>query len=213
MKFNKLTIGLTLVGLLCCASAVKAQQSTISDPVAGATEASTTDTNSGWTLLGLFQGNVGSNLLATLKTGVGDIENAPTNPIITIEAGALYGERTHAMGGFLNVYVPIGGTNSLFGAGIGLAYFQHDLYDTTVNGRIGDTIPLPIVHWPLYVYGEAGGGYNFATGRAIAQAFTGALFKIPLSKKVTITLGAAYGTISDYDGQVLAAGGSLDFEL
>lgn len=139
------------------------------------------------------------------------IENTTNAGVVTVEAGALYGLQTHKVGGFLDAYFPIGGTNSVFGAGFGVAYLDHNFYDGTLNARIGDTFTVPFIHIPMYAYTEAGAGYNFAKNAIISQAFAGALFRIPITKSQTLTLGGAIGTISDQSGQIAALGGSYTF--
>jgi hypothetical protein len=142
------------------------------------------------------------------------LENVPvTNAIVQIEAGALRGQTTHQIGGFVNVMLPVGGTNSLFGAGVGVAYYNHNFYNATLNARLGDTISTPFVHVPVYVYVESGGGYDISQNKAIAQAFSGATITYNISSKWTITGGIAVGTVSDLNELVEAFGGSITYHF
>ena len=145
------------------------------------------------------------------------IEGTTNATQITIETGALIGQPPHATkdiyGGFINGYAPVGGSNSVFGAGIGLAYFNHNFYDATLNARLGDTYSLPVLKLPVYVYLESGGGYNIGENAAVAQAFTGFTVPITISTKWSASLGAALGKISDFQGNVIAAGGSVTYRF
>ena len=165
-----------------------------------------------FTVAGLFSGGLGAGLQRGGQDLVSFIENtSTTNGILTAEAGALYAESTKKVGGFLDAYLPVGGTNSAFGAGFGLAYLDGNFYDATLNARLGDTFTLPFIKVPLYAYVESGGGYNLSKMEIISQAFTGALFKIPITTSQTLTLGGAVGTISDYAGNIYALGASYTF--
>jgi len=147
------------------------------------------------------------------KDAVYFIENTTNNGIIQVEAGALVGQKTHDVGGFVDVMLPVGGTNSVFGAGFGVAYLNHNFYDATINARLGGTTTLPFLRLPLYTYIESGGGYNLSQNVAIAQAFAGFTLPIPITETQTLTLGAAIGHISDVSENVIALGGSYTWKF
>ncbi|HEX3855947.1 MAG TPA: hypothetical protein VHY30_01480, partial [Verrucomicrobiae bacterium] len=94
----------------------------------------------------------------------------------------------------------------------GVAYLDHNFYDATLNARVGDEFNLPFIHIPLYAYIESGGGYNLSKSEVIAQAFSGATLKIPITQNQTLTIGGAVGTISDYSGNIYAAAISYTFK-
>ncbi len=140
------------------------------------------------------------------KDAVSFIEGTTNSGVIQIEAGALIGEKTHDVGGFVDVMLPVGGTNSLFGAGFGLAFYNNEFYDATLNARLGDTFQVPLLKIPVYAYLESGGGYNISRQEMMAQAFTGLTLPIPITANQTFTIGGAIGTISDLNENVLAIG-------
>lgn len=148
---------------------------------------------------------------------VGFVEGTTNAAMITVESGALVGEPPgnphRTVGGFINVYLPVGGTNSNFGAGFGIAYFNGDAYSATLSARLGKQYSLPIIPIPVYAYVESGGGYDLGRCQAIAQAFAGALLPITISLKWDASVGAAAGTISDFNGNVLAFGGSVTYHF
>jgi hypothetical protein len=163
----------------------------------------------GFTLASLFSGGFGAGLQQGAQDLISFVEKTPTtNGVLTLEGGALYATSTKKVGGFFDAYLPVGGTNSVFGAGFGLAYLDGNFYDATINARLGDQITIPFINVPLYAYVESGGGYNLGKMEIMSQAFTGALFKIPITSNSTLTLGGAIGSISDYSGNIYALGGS-----
>jgi hypothetical protein len=204
MKTNKWTFLLTCIALLAFTSAVRAQ--TVITITTSATGVTTSTTNNGtatqpanpsggFTVAGLFSGG-GSNSLAIVgKDLVYFIENTTNSGVVQLEAGALIGQKTHDVGEFANVYLPVGGTNSIFGAGF------------------GGTITVPFLRIPLYSYIESGGGYNIGKGHAIAQAFTGVMLPIPITITQTLTFGVAIGTISDLSENLIAIGGSYTWKF
>lgn len=135
---------------------------------------------------------------------------------VTLEGYFLH-TKTQGNGGGGNFYVPLSGTNNIFGAGFGIAYLNKQWYDSTLTARLGDSVPLPLKLnkiFPLYAYLESGGGYNFGTKAAIAQGFVGsslhyALFRTKSGNTFDFTVGYAIGTISDIKGNVEAGGGSF----
>ena len=50
------------------------------------------------------------------------LEQPFTNREYTVEVGGLYGFSTRQVGGFVDLYTPIGATNSAFGIGTSIAY-------------------------------------------------------------------------------------------
>src|SRR5579859_6441151 len=96
-----------------------------------------------FTLTGLFSGN--SGLQQALTGAVQFIEHTTNHSVVTIETGALYSTQSKTVGGFLDCYLPVGGTNSVLGAGFGLAYLDQNFYDATLNARLGDTFDLPFI--------------------------------------------------------------------
>jgi len=222
MKTNKWTFLLTCIALLAFTSAVRAQTViTITTSATGVTTSTTNngtatqpaDTSGGFTVAGLFSGG-GSNSLAIVgKDLVYFIENTTNSGVVQLEAGALIGQKTHDVGEFANVYLPVGGTNSIFGAGFGMAFYSGQLYDATLNARVGGTITVPFLRIPLYSYIESGGGYNIGKGHAIAQAFTGVMLPIPITTTQTLTFGVAVGTISDLGENLIAIGGSYTWKF
>ncbi len=167
----------------------------------------------GWTLASMFTGHAANDALQAAKDGISFIEGATNNGVITLETGVLYAKEAKSTGGFLNAYLPVGGTNSVLGAGFGLAYLDHNLYDCTLNARLGDTITVPLIKLPLYVYVESGGGYNISKSQGIAQAFAGVAFRVPITHSQTFTIGVAMGTISDVPGNVMAYGASYTLKF
>jgi len=167
-------------------------------------------TNTDWNLSKVFSGQ---GWQQGAKDFISFAEGTTNHGLIQIEAGALVGESSHDVGGFVSAYLPINSTNSLFGAGFGVAYLNHNFYDATLNARLGDTFALPIVRWPVYAYIESGGGYNISRSEAVAQAFAGVSLPIPITQSSTLTLGAAVGRISDVAENVLALGGSWTWKF
>ena len=194
-----------LLGLLTAALAARAQTNT---PTVTATNQvpNLLTTPAPFTLTSLFSGTAG--LQQTLKDAVNFIEHTTNNGLVTVESGALYATKTRTVGGFLDCYLPVGGTNSVLGAGFGLAYLDQNFYDATLNARLGDTFNVPFINLPVYAYVESGGGYNLSKNEVISQAFGGLLFKLPVTTAQTVTLGAAIGAISDEPGNIWALGGS-----
>lgn len=181
------------------------------------------------TIFGLFGGGTSTNgFLVSAGKGAGDalafIEgNTNGWARICIEAGYL---RAHdkGNGGFLNLLIPLSGTNNILGAGFGIAYIDRHWYDATLSARLGANIPIKIgsidlsSYLPLYAYTEAGGGYNFGTSQTIAQSFAGAslhyiLVRLKSGNTVDLTAGIADGVISDVPGNTFAAGGSVTFSF
>lgn len=152
-----------------------------------------------------------------LNDGAAFVENTPlTNSILQVEAGVLRGTTSHDIGGFVDVMLPIGGdgpTNSLFGAGFGMAYYNHNFYDATLNARLGGTMTLPVIRMPVYTYIESGGGWNLSQNRAVAQAFAGFTIPWQINDHWTITGGMAVGTVSDLGETVEAIGGSATYHF
>lgn len=179
--------------------------------------------NQAGTLLGFFGAGSTNSTFSALYQGAGDalaFAEGNTNgwARITIEGGCLKTD-SQGSGEFANLFIPLSGTNNIFGAGFGVAYLNHNWYDGTVNARLGDTVPLPLglqKFIPIYAYIESGGGLNLATKQAIAQAFVGAsirytLFRTAKGNDFDLTAGYAVGTISDISGNVKAIGGSLSW--
>ncbi len=177
------------------------------------------------TLAGLFGVNTTNGVwLATYKgfsDGLAFLEgNTNGFARVTLEAGYLKTPHSGA-GGFMDCYFPLSGTNNVLGAGFGIAYINGNWYDATLGARLGDEIPLPLglrKIFPLYGYVESGGGYNFGSSTAIAQAFTGAslhysLYRTATGNTVDFTIGYALGTISDVPGITKAVGGSVTFNF
>ncbi|HEX3889431.1 MAG TPA: hypothetical protein VHX90_01155, partial [Verrucomicrobiae bacterium] len=165
MKLNKWIVGLTAVAIVALASAARAQTNpplVSTGPEIPVLYSPPAPTNS-FTLASLFTGNFGKDVEHVGQDAVSFVEQTGTsNGIVTVEAGALFAEHTKSIGGFLDAYLPVGGTNSIFGAGFGVAYLDHNFYDATLNARVGDEFNLPFIHIPLYAYIESGGGYNLS---------------------------------------------------
>jgi hypothetical protein len=210
------------VSALClCAPVANAQSTIITDPIPGAIHSSATNNQDG-TLLGFFGGGTPTNgIFASSYKGASDalsFVEGVTNGFarVTLE-GYYLKTKNQGDGGGANFFIPLSGTNNILGAGFGIGYLNHAWYDATLNARLGDSIPLPMglqKYFPLYAYIESGGGYNFATKAAIAQAFTGAslhysLFRTAKGNTFDVTAGYAIGTISDITGNVQAFGGSF----
>lgn len=123
----------------------------------------------------------------------------------TVEAGGLYGVQTKQMGGFIDLYTPIGATNSAFGIGTSIAYLG-SFYNANINGKIGVEIPRT----SLYAYVESGGGLDLKTSTLINQDFAGLIYKRQFNQRI-FTTGLAIGKISNYNGWILAFGTSFTF--
>lgn len=168
--------------------------------------------NTPFTLAGLFSGGVSAGIKAAGQGIVNFVEGTTNNGVVTVEAGGLYGLATKKAGGFIDAYLPVAGTNSVFGAGVGVYYFDGNAGFANLSARLGDTFTVPFVRIPLYAYAEAGPAFNLNSPTTIlAQTFTGACFKIPLTLKSTVTFGGAVGSITGYAGNILAFGGSYTF--
>lgn len=139
------------------------------------------------------------------------IEDRTNASAVQVEMFALRGTVTHDLGFGVNAYVPVGGTNSLFGAGVGFAYYNHNAYSTTLNAKLGGTISLPVIKLPVYTYVESGGGYDISKNEAIAQAFAGFSLNYQINPNWAVTAGLAIGTVSDVPGEIEAAGGSVTY--
>ena len=206
---------LLIAALFVSGLVASAQTVIVTNPVPGGS------TDQSGTVAGFFGGGSTNGTFASLYKGFGDtlaFAEGNTNgwARLTLEAGYL--STTHQGNGeFLNLYIPLSGTNNIFGAGFGFAYLNKSLYDGTVNARLGDTIPLPYGLQkliPIYAYIESGAGYNFKSKVGIAQAFAGAslhysLFKTAAGNTFDVTAGYALGTISDITGNVKAFGGGF----
>jgi hypothetical protein len=179
-------------------------------------------------LLGLGSASTNSTLQAAGK-GLSDafaFVEGNTNgwARISLEGGYLRTQH-QGSGGFFNLLIPLSGTNNVLGTGFGIAYINGNWYDATLSARLGSNIPLKLGNtidlsqiFPLYVYAESGGGYNFGTRTGIAQAFGGAslhyiLMRTSAGNTWDLTVGYAVGTISDVTGNVTAIGGSLTFSF
>lgn len=221
-SFNCLIVCLALFELTPPA---EAQTSVITDPIPGAVHSTATPSTQDGTLAGFFAlggGDASSTngIFAGAYKGASDalayVEGV-TNGFARVSLEGYYLTTKHqGNGGGANFYVPLSGTNNILGAGFGIGYLNHQWYDATLNARLGDSIPLPMglqKYFPLYGYVESGGGYNFGTRSAVAQAFTGAslhyaLFRTAKGNTFDVTAGYAVGTISDITGNVQAFGGS-----
>ena len=169
-------------------------------------------TNAPFTLGDLFSGGFSAGIKEAGQHIVNFVEGTTNNGVVTIEAGGLYGLTSKKMGGFIDAYLPVAGTNSVFGAGAGIYYFAGNIGYADLSARLGDTFTIPFIHVPLYAYAEAGPAFNLNSPTTIlAQTFTGACLKIPLTQSSTITLGAAVGSITGYAGNIAAFGGSYTF--
>jgi len=180
------------------------------------------------TLAGIFTSNSTNGWFASAEKGVSDAAafvEGNTNgwARISVEGGWLH-TQSQGNGGFLNLLIPLSGTNNILGAGFGIAELNHNWYDTTLNARLGTSIPIKLGGLdltrllPLYVYGEAGGGYNFGTRAGIAQTFAGSslhysLYRTHAGNTVDLTVGYAIGTISDIKKNVQSVGGSVSFSF
>jgi hypothetical protein len=204
MKTKSLFNTIVLSAALClCASVAKAQTSV------------STNSSGGTTTIN----NIVANVIPTngwgeaVESDLNYIEGVTNGSAIQVEAFALRGTASKDLGLGVNAYVPVGGTNSLFGAGIGFAYYNHNAYSTTLNAKLGGTISLPVIKVPVYTYIESGGGYDISRNEAVAQAFAGFSINYQINTNWTATAGAAIGTVSDVSGEIAAFGGSLTYKF
>jgi hypothetical protein len=195
MKTKSLIIGLILSAAICMTQA----QTSVSTNASGG---ATTISNEVAAISSPTWGSIAEQDLDY-------IEGRTNAAQIQVEAFGLRGTSTHEWGFGVNAYVPVGGTNSLFGAGIGFAYYDHNAYSTTLNAKLGGTLSLPVVKVPVYTYIESGGGYDISKNEAIAQAFAGFSINYQINTNWTATAGAAIGTVSDVPGEIEAFGGSV----
>jgi hypothetical protein len=212
---TKILVILSACALVMAGGAATAQETTVTNAIPN------NPLNQKGTLAGFFGGGSTNGIFTSIYKGAGDglayIEGV-SNGFARVSLEGYYLTTKHqGNGGGANFYVPVSGTNNILGVGFGIGYLNHDWYDATLNARLGDAIPLPMglqKYFPLYGYVESGGGYNFATKGAIAQAFTGAslhysLFRTKAGNTFDFTGGYAIGTISDISGNVNAYGGSF----
>jgi hypothetical protein len=164
-----------------------------------------------FTLSGLFSGGVWTGIEKGGEDLVAFVENTTNSGTLQIESGPLYAENTKKWGAFLDAYLPVGGTNSIFGTGFGFACLDQNFYDATLNARLGNTYTVPFIKLPVYAFIESGGGWNLSKNEAMAQAFAGGLISVPITPTQTFTVGGAVGTISDYAGDIIAVGISYTF--
>jgi hypothetical protein len=103
--------------------------------------------------------------------------------------------------------------------GFGVFDFGGDFYDVNATFGIGNNFNVPIIG-TVYGFVEAGPGKNLSSGSSvIGTSFAGAKYRIPLEKfwsggtNVIVTVGGAYGTITDIHGSIYSIGGSVIFPL
>jgi hypothetical protein len=157
-------------------------------------------------------GAVVTNPVSLLPGGLGQLASdvglffADAQPYfgtgVRVGAFGLYNQSK--WGGLVDAVYPI---NANMGVGFGVAYLDHNFYDTTINFNLGTTWNIPVIGH-VYTWVESGPAINLHDKTPLAQSFAG------VTKDITISAWHVYatggiGNISTRPGQTYIAGFSI----
>lgn len=173
-----------------------------------------------------------NNMVGVEVFGLYAPEGKTATHIVTLKSGQKTSVTSSSptMGGGFDIQLPLSNfqsTNSDASAllsqsyvGFGIFYDGQNLNDVTASFGIGNNFNIPILGL-VHGFVEAGPGKNLGSGAVIGTSFVGAKYRVPLEKfwpsfgqnGIIVTVGGAYGTITDIHGPVYSAGGSVIIPL